>query len=477
MSVASGNDEGVDERAILTKRRVPDVDEIELISSNPVKKRRSTKHNPSQTAQGPMNTPQLPPPDRPRPPACPPSPAHPPPPSQAPLITNPATPAPSQTLTADRYRSMCDVNQAQAPRPGSTHETRGNSLLTLEKFAFPPSLAPTQTHPRQPSEAISPKQLPQVYRAPPGAGANTNERPLNTDQPLLPTPRPSLENSVTLDQISCLDFNGTPTNTPGFDVSQIFSTIDGIMSGVEFGNAVNPMYGPAPPNLPNTHNFVPSMTHSAGSIMTIPQAQNIPLSVTPLQNQPQQHGTPTPGITSNTQAQFSHSHPAGRSMVFQGPPPSPAPEANPPCPHCGRMQQEARMRPAQNPPPIDAMQPHHPAYQQPNCHPPPAPPVNNNPIPSPAPAHPAPTPHPPQPGNHQRRHDQYHPTSLSSSPAAHAELAPNAFLQDVAQTVQVSFPYAQVAAQHGMSLTTVAEALSSLVVVPLLLRGMLPRAE
>ena len=491
-----GGAEQTNEQAMLTKRRVPD-DEVEFISSNSFKKRRVAEPKHAQVAQGPTKSPLLQPPHPP--PALAPSPAltappvlAPPPPSatsQPPPSTTPPPPTrspppppqvalianPTQTLTTDRRRSIFDANQAKAPTLGSTLETRGKSLPVLEKFAFPQPLAPVQPRSRRCSESISPKQLPQVYRAPPEASANINHS-------FLSTPSPCSENSVTLDQISCLDFNGTPTNTPGFDVSQVFSMDGGIMGSVGFGNAVNPTHGTAPLNPTTTpHNFIPAMTHSTGNVMAMPQGETgLALSIAALQNH------------NHTKERFLHRHPTAGNTVPRQPSPMSAPKAKPPCPQC------VQSRLAQHPAVMNHMPAHHPANHQPNYRTPPMPVNNNNnnnnnnsSTPRPALAHSAPTSHPrPQLANNninnnQRQHNNYHQNphhnhqnhqpAPSSSMATHTITKPTSqtsspFLQDIAQTIQTSFPYAQVAARHGMTPAAVAEVLASLVVVPLLLR-------
>ncbi|KAH6632719.1 hypothetical protein F5144DRAFT_593420 [Chaetomium tenue] len=429
------------EQAMLTKRHVVD-DEIEFISSNPVKKRRLTEQKHGEAPQEPMKPPLLNPPPPPPPPP-PPSPALPPscppPLSQTTFVANPTTPAPTQTLAADRRHSMCDANQ-----------TRGNSLPVFKKFFFPQSPALAQTHPPRRSEAISPKQLPQPYRAPPEADADIAH-------PSLPVPSPSSTNSVTLDQISCLDFNGTPTNSPGFDVSQVFSADGGIMGSVGFGNAVSQTHAPAPITPTNTHSLVPPMTHLSSE-------NSLALSMATLQKQ------------NTTKRHFPSRHPAAENTVARQPPPMPVIKntTKPPCLHC------ARIRFIQNPinhqlnfiPPLGSVHNH-------NNH------NNSGPIPHPAPtSHPTPPPHPtsyPRPHynhHHHHQHDHHQPSATQSPslPPTHPNKntpngGPNSLLHDMAQAIQASFPYTQVAARQGMTPETVAEVLSSLVVVPLLLRG------
>jgi hypothetical protein len=75
---------------------------------------------------------------------------------------------------------------------------------------------------------------------------------------------------------------------------------------------------------------------------------------------------------------------------------------------------------------------------------------------------------------HQHPHHQHHSAAqfltpaVPSTPAARLSFARPALLHDIAQTVQVVFPYAQVADRHGMVSAKVAEVVSDMVIKPLM---------
>ena len=158
----SSNTQQADTSAAVTKR--PAEDEIEFISSNPVKKRKlsgsssgqqTTLTAPrapmAQMAQAPMPPPPLPP--------------------QQTLIPMQEGPGASQVAPIDRCRSLCGIAQAKGPTPSPILETRGVSLPVLENFAFPLSFPPILAQRPRLSEAISPKQLPRILPEPLEAGS------------------------------------------------------------------------------------------------------------------------------------------------------------------------------------------------------------------------------------------------------------------------------------------------------------------
>jgi hypothetical protein len=254
-------------------------------------------------------------------------------------------------------------------------------------------------------------------------------------------------------------------------VSQVFSADGGIMGSVGCGNAVNLMHGPAPLNPTGSpHNPAPFMTHSTGNVMAMPQGKTgLSFSTAALQNH------------NHTKERFVHKHPTTGTMIPRQSSPSSVPKSKPPCPHC------VRTRLIQSPALMNYMAPPPPPHPPPNYHTPPAPVNtnnNNSPMTRPAPSHPTPTSYPPsqlvnnnntthshkqQHNNHNNHHHQNHQPVPSSSITM--TMTNPSFLQDIAQTIQTSFPYAQVAARHSMAPATVAEVLASLVIVPLLLRG------
>ncbi|SPQ25143.1 b616ab4d-4f9b-4f8a-85a2-c539de14c3a2 [Thermothielavioides terrestris] len=183
-----GNTESDGPRPVTPAKRPAADDEIEFISSNPVKKRRLTEQKPEKPIL------MAPPPPTPKPTTPPPVPA---------------------AQMADRCRSACGDGMKIAGSEALL-ENRGTSAPALDSFSFPLSFPPASTIPPRHSEPISPRQLPQVL--PSSSGGE-----ITRDQPIGSGPSASSHPTVTLDQISCLDFNGVPTNTPGFDVSRVFS--------------------------------------------------------------------------------------------------------------------------------------------------------------------------------------------------------------------------------------------------------------
>jgi hypothetical protein len=426
-------------------KRSPADDELQFISSNPIKKRRLTEQNPAQMASGSMSPP--------------------PPPRQQ---------TPSQTTLGDRPRSLCDIGQTKATIPKPIPEIRGASLPVLEGFAFPQSFPVPTGQSSRLSEAISPKQLPQPF--PVRCEAETNE---NQPPGLQPAATPAPQHSVTLDQISCLDFNGVPTNTPGFDMSHIFSSDGGILEALGMGMGTS-----APPpaladaiNPPSTHNAIPFTMYSTGNLMTMPPIHGgnqlpVPFASGPMQH----HGVHSSGQMPNphSRGQYpanSQVQPQSGNMVLNRSSSS-APRAKPHCLYCTRIRQEKLWRQVQ----ASSV----PASQKHSHHlPPPRVPAQAVPGPGPGPM-PRSTPADGQPATvhnqyqHQHPHHQHHSTAqfltpaVPSTPAARPSLAGPALLHDIAQTVQLLFPYAHVADRHGMVSAKVAEVVSNMVIKPLM---------
>jgi hypothetical protein len=472
---ASGNVEAATDQSALVKRPLSD-DEIEFISSNPVKKRRMTEQKPNQMPQGSMPPP---PPPIPR--------------EHTPVVKQ-QTPTAEQIPPLNRSQSLCGPGLVKGPVADAMLKTRGTSLPVLDNFAFPTSFPPVPAQSSRLSVAISPKQLPQALTATPEVD----------DNPSQPASGPAAQNSVALDQISCLDFNGIPVNTPGFDLGRIFSADNGIMSALGLDNTGIPAPAPPPVNPLTTQNTIPFTMYSTGNIVTMPQTgANQSLAAFPSQpmqhqhhqHQPQQPGVFAPRDTLGSQVQYPANHHHQASLPREQPSssrsPTPTPGAKPACLHCARLRQENLMRRAQAPPllPGTAVQPHNQAAQPHMC----APSSNHLPPPTPAPSPLRPTPRSTPAGGqlanvHQRQQQQHlpatHPpaTLMPSAPAPQIPLsamlsvparpgpAPS-LLQDIAQTVQASFPYAQLAARHGVAPARVAEVVSRMVIGPLLRGG------
>ncbi|KAK4099377.1 hypothetical protein N658DRAFT_517447 [Parathielavia hyrcaniae] len=375
-------------QAGVIKRPVAD-DDIQFVSSNPVKKRRMTEQKPAQTTDNSM----APPP--------------------APTVKH-LTPTIEQISPVDRSRSLCGIGQAKGPLADAMLETRGASLPVLENFAFPQVFPGFPNQPSRFSVAVSPRQLPQAFATPSEADADAN-------QPVRPAPGHAAQDSVTLDQISCLDFHGVPLNTPGFNLSQVFPADGGIMGG--FGLNSTGGSTSARPNPLNAHNTIPFTMYSTGNIVTLPQTNG-----------------------------------AGQ------PPPA--------CLHCARLRQEHLLRQAQLVPGDAAQDQPPPSSQQHLCRPPSPTPLalpTLRPIPRSTPANI----HPRQQQQEQQQ-QQHLPTAQCPAPATMPAPLPLRsgpalnLVQDIAHTVQSCFPYAQVAARHGMAPARVVEVVSGVVVRPLL---------
>ncbi len=482
----SSDSQQADTSAAVTKRHAED--EIEFISSNPVKKRKLSGQQTTlvapmaqmvQTAQAPM-----PPPPRP---------------SQQTLLPMQQGPGAFQVASVDRSRSLCGIAKAKGPTPSPMLEIRGTSLPVLDSFVFPLSFPPIPSQRPRLSEAISPKQLPQTLPEPLEAGSQTNQA-----RPPCPTLAPLP--SITLDQISCLDFNGVPTSTPGFDVNRIFSTDGGLMSSI----GVAGMSFAIPPSSPSTNPFtspnaIPFRMYSTGSLVPMVPPQdvgpptsfpNVPMS------QPQQQAVPAPIANNKATVQGLH-HPTNGQHP-QAPPPagspafsrsySPVPGPKPPCLHCARIRQQTLLRQSQGLPQLPALVNNNTTTprQQPQqhaCHPPPTTPTSSTHLPPPHPIQPRrPTPRsslappperqrlqspavlapvrPPIPARASLSTHRHH-----AHAHIHAPAPPPNLVQDIAQTVQSTFPYAQVAARHGLLPASVAEVLAGVVIGPLLRGG------
>ncbi|KAL2158613.1 hypothetical protein VTH06DRAFT_4095 [Thermothelomyces fergusii] len=398
-------------------------DEIEFISCNPVKKRKvaepTTVHS-TNTSMGPSQLQNIRSADQD-------------------IKDIPQRPPIS------RCRSLCDTGQAKAPGPEAATESRGTSLPVLEKFAFPQTFPPATGRPPRISDAISPKQLPQPLPALLEPGTSCSEAGTNTVNTASTTQThaqtPIQANSVTLDQASCLDLRGIPTTSPVLDAGRAFSAGGGIMSKISIDNTASSATPLAPP-IPasSLHSGIPFTIYSTGGIITMIQPQNGDKPSVPalargakptscphcarLRQQNPFHQPPVSGtstrITTQTHGHASslgHGHTASRRSV-----PPRLSGFTTPCyiPRSGPVAgQEQRPPPSQ----------HQHQFPQP------------------------PSQHPPHP-------------SLASPNYYH--LRP--LLQDMAQTIQASFPYAQVAARHGMAPARVAEVLASVVGAPLVSR-------
>lgn len=438
-------------QAAPAKRSAAD-DEIQFISSNPVKKRRQSEQKPTQTMAQPATQP-----------------------AQNPPESQDAASAAS-TMPANRHHSTGNASHSNGPAMGSTLETRGTSLPVLEKFTFPQPLPPVARAPRM-SEAISPKHLPQALPSPPAEGmAPRDGMEANQHIPSVPGVAPP-QNSVRLDQISCLNFNGVPTNAPGFDAGRILSADGGIMTGLGVGSIASPaatMPSFSPMASPNG---IPFTMYSTGNIMPMPQAQymNHPaatFTLSHMQSQPRQYGVP---VVDNAKHRNSGKPPTGQPSYSRVPSPTPGGKA--PCLHCARIRQENLLRRAQasTRSPGHAAQPHtpptHHTRSRTECSS--TLKAADKELPSPVTTKPGPAPRSAPAngqsvqGDKQQQQQPQPPQQQQPFPfppqSRPVPSPPSSLILDIAETLQATFPYAQVAARHGIPQARVVELVSGMV--------------
>lgn len=391
-------------------------DEIEFISCNPVKKRlaeQTTVHSTTISSEHPQ--------------------------PQDTRSTNQKTKDFPHTSPTGRCQSLCGIGQTRAPGPGTTMESRGTSLPVLEKFTFPQTFPPMTGRSPRGSDAISPKQLPQSVPEPLKPGANWSRAGTNTATTVSAAktgvPAPVQANSVTLDQISCLNVNGIPTHSPEFDAGRVFPADGGIMSGISVSHTTSSV--PPRPAFPtsSSRNGTLFSMYSADSILTAPQAHHgEKLSVPVLLMETKQ--------TSCTHCALIRQQNAFRQVPVSGPSHQIATQTQ------GHINFQSHDRTSTLRNMLS-----HPVFS--------------------APGHiPRSTPTPIQEKGQlqsqcQHRCQQPPPQSLLHQVSVTSSHYLQPLLQDMAQTIQASFPYAQVAARHGITPAKVAEVLASVVGAPL----------
>ncbi|KAL2256838.1 hypothetical protein VTK26DRAFT_1043 [Humicola hyalothermophila] len=481
-------------KQVIPAKRAALDDEIQFVSSNPVKKSRMTEQKPS-----PVMTERLP----------------------IALTTQKADGVKQaacfpHSTPMERCRSVGIPHHPSSHAAQPTFENRGCSLPALESYVFPQSLPPPIRTPRL-SEAISPKQLPQTLPQP-------SEVSMSTQQPLAPAPGLPAQNSVGINQISCLDFNGIPINTPGFDFSKMFSHDGGIISGLAGPSPEGPPFNPS-----ISPNAIPFTMFSTGSIVPMPppppppssSQRGAPTNPSPMQNSFQQsglapslpgngkHGPPPQPQHQHPQANPQGPHPHPHPNPVANRTPSPVPRSRPPCLHCARLRQETILRRAQG---AAALQVHKNTTPATTPAPPNRPAASHLMNAPPPPHHQGPSPGPTAPGlrpgqsppraaapmpggscaqgppppTQERHHHQGgcsaappSPSTASgtgaTTPAPASVTAPTpissraSLIADIAKTVQETFPYAQVAARRGVAQERVFDMVSGLVVLPLMM--------
>lgn len=495
-----------DTQGLLLKRPPADDDDVEFVSANPVKKRHvgpQSSQTPATQTPATQQQMSMPPPPlaatykqfvlKPQAQVTPLPPPPPLPPQQVtapPLATtNPVIPQ------LDRCQSL----QPNAPTSDMSLDGRGFSVPNFENFSFqPPQFSPAMFRPARMSEALSPKQLPQSISPKPPRVATPAPRP--PDAPMQPTTR--------LGQVSCLDYHGAPLN---FELGKLFPS--DMAGSNEF--PTNTMTGPpnnsmpAPPGFGamGSQNAIPFAMYSTGNFVPMPQPQH-PVSQQMFQSAPgPTRGMGTPSLSNNHLGwdKTKHVPVYGQARTpgggFQGGHyPGAAPQKSPPCAVCARGRQENTFRPNLHGPippsvanhhcpttpgnshmlnqpvsflnfsttPGNPTMPNQPAPIQNYPHPHQIPPTyrSNTPAPPQQNMHRPPPPNPNQaPPPNTTPTNTAKPTNPTPAPK---KPHPQNLLVDVAETVELCFPYKDVAARHGVTPAKVAEALSGVVLLPLL---------
>ncbi|KAK3996138.1 hypothetical protein QBC44DRAFT_377770 [Cladorrhinum sp. PSN332] len=421
-------------------KRPADDDDIEFISSNPIKKIRSTT------------------PDR-----------------------NPHPEAAHQTAI-DRCQSTGPIGfQSNIPAP----ENRGASLPVFRNFAFPQYFPPISQPPRS-SVAISPKQMlpsappqtaPSLGQPPSAPSENTAEDgntihrvPRQSEMPAPlpppPPPPPPPQTSPGFDQVPCLGFNGISANTPKFNLGQISSSLETTFMAGSAPVNNPPSHSMTPPPLPtppflrfNTQSAIPfamSQTSHASSInQHLPQLassnslQNVNPAASGMNNIVRQHQNPQ-APDNLTQIMLPCLPFAGSNN-----------DNKPPCLHCIRQE---RLRQAQTLPPHSNSSICKP-IQPPTLTQFPTPTPSSQPLTSSEQAPTQSTQHQPQPSGPAS--SQSNPLPVPFTIPKRHKPSPNLYI-DIAETVEEVFPYDNLATRHNITPHKVFEALSAVILVPLL---------
>lgn len=385
-------------------KRAIDDDEILFVSSHPVKKPR--------VAQGES-------------------------PSMPVASQNPAAPVAMATPSPS---SMTTPAVPLAPIPDMSPDPSTGPAPMLENFAFPPPaarLVPADA--RRISEAISPRQLPQTISP---MLLHSKVHP-----PILQRP----------EQISCLDFSAAAT-IPGLDLGNLFQE--------NTPTAKNHFAAS-----PGTQNAIPFTVYSTGNLMPMQlhqQSQSGP------QQLPSALGGTSQKLTAPDGARVANSpHPAGHrvpnlvsTQPRQG---SPLRYTHSPGFYHGQPYQQAPTPVLRFPsgipvaPGIPSITVSAPSTAQDHGRPPT---ISANQLQSLVGQQQQPlTGQQPQQSQQQQLQPPQQPQQ--PPPPHQGKHAQNLFV-DIAETVERIFPYAEVAARHGVAPSRVAEALSGVIMLPLI---------
>jgi len=488
-STAQTQQQGYAEAAVSASPKRALDDDVEFVSSKPVKKRRPTYHaaeNQNQNLNQNLNQNQNSGQQQPQ--------VMPPPPP-VPIIYQKAIPNQATGLQVDRSRSMVvGVANTTTPVPDMSLDDRGASLPLFENFKFPPPHSPSGPSRLHLPEQVSPKSMPRTV-----SPAMLRASALPSNAPHGTPPRPT----VRLDQISCLDFNGytTPSSSAsiGQDLSKNMRTqIDNLPSQIAGPTGLTGNRPPAPPVLGalNSQSGIPFTMYSTGNLVPMPLTQH-PYTPYPLAPDTGPLSKPIAGTAA---AAYASSFATGSSGATQrqdhlhmasstGSSGSIMPSNIPITPGTSSHSTTARRanclicamgRPGANTPqlayqsqgfqfPSDTSSHHHHRQDHPpkgfqmgsvgalTMHPTVGANKSSEMLPPPT------NPSSAAPQGHQLNSR----LTPAPDPPRNKKHAQN-LLVDVAETVEAVFPYTDVATRHGVAPSKVAEALSGVVLLPLL---------
>ncbi|KAK0643424.1 hypothetical protein B0T16DRAFT_447375 [Cercophora newfieldiana] len=349
---------------------------------------------------------------------------------------------PRTTCQNDQKPSQQLLPRPTAPVADMSLDHRGVSLPLFGNFNFTPRQSQFGLSRPRFSAEISPKTVSQTI--PP----TVPQSGVPAQQALHGIP-PS---TVRLDQISCLGLNGSPLAAPGIAMGQELSTnmrpqFDGLASGVSASPGSQPLA--ASPIAPLNQNSIPFTMFSTGNLVAMPLARP------PYISYPSNLdiGFPSKAHTSAAVPALPYSNPGGSK-----------PDHGENCLACSMKN-------------LGAQSLGH-GFQLQNVNPNHRPPTLFRPNTSTAlPTHQTggftksyAMPPPPNPNSStppQRRQLSSSVTPAPEPPRNNKRHAQN-LLVDVAETVEAVFPYGEVATRHGVATSKVKEALSGVLLLPLL---------
>ena len=212
--------------AVITPAKRPLNEDIQFVSSNPVKKRKSSGQGKSAEEAQPDQVPTLP------------------------ASTSHGATCPEPPLLERSHNSTGGVGLVSQPASSEACERGGGHLSAMENFVFPQRGPSADTSQTRASEAISPKQLPQT------TAPNGFTEPGSQNAPPASLP------AVSLDQISCLNA-AAPPNFAAMDTTS-FNTpfAPGDVTSQFFNRSAYLPFNP--------HAVLPFSTYPLGGLMSLP---------------------------------------------------------------------------------------------------------------------------------------------------------------------------------------------------------------